>query len=99
MVVYWETGDYSRELAEKHRLLIDILRLAKEIGVEFAFPTQTVHMFNETKMTEAEVEDSKIAFHKAQEKAKNVIQKPVTLKNPRSNSEDKEQFGDNEFGL
>jgi MscS family membrane protein len=99
MVVYWETADYSRELAEKHRLLIDILRLAKEIGVEFAFPTQTVHMFNETKLTKVEVEDSKKAFQEAQSKAKLVIDKPLTLKNPRSNSKDKEQFGDNEFGI
>lgn len=99
MVVYWETSDYSRELAEKHRLLIDILRLAKEMDVAFAFPTQTVHMFNETKVTKAEVEDSKRAFEEAQNKAKSVIEKPVSLKNPRSNLQDKEQFGDNDFGI
>ncbi|MFT6632942.1 MAG: MscS family membrane protein [Bacteriovoracaceae bacterium] len=99
MVVYWETADYSRELSEKHRLLIDILRLAKEIGVDFAFPTQTVHMFNETKLTRSEVADSMKEFHDAQSKAKSVISKPLSLKNPRSNSQDKEQFGDNDFGI
>ena len=98
LVVYWKTDDYSRELAEQHRLLIDILRLSKEIGVCFAFPTQTVHMYHEEKTLQEMIEDSKLAFHKAQEMAKNLTQKPLSLKNPRSNGEDKDQFGDNEFG-
>lgn len=98
LVVYWITSDYSRELAEQHRLLLDILRLAKEIGVEFAFPTQTVHMFQEEKVAQEVIDDSRKTFHAAQEKAKNVLNKPMALKNPRSNAEDKEQFGENEFG-
>ncbi len=98
LVVYWKTDDYSRELAEQHRLLIDILRLSKEIGVSFAFPTQTVHMYKEEKTLQEMIEDSKDAFHKAQQMAKNLTQKPLSLKNPRSNGEDKDQFGDNEFG-
>jgi MscS family membrane protein len=28
-------------------LLSDIMRLAKKLGVHFAFPTRTVHLFNE----------------------------------------------------
>lgn len=39
--------DWSSELRERHRLLADIIRLAKQLGVQFAFPTQTVHLFNE----------------------------------------------------
>ena len=38
------TPDWSAELREKHRLYADILRLAKALGVEFAFPTQTLFM-------------------------------------------------------
>lgn len=45
--VFWRVPDWSKELAEKHRLLMDILRVGKEIGVQFAFPTQTLHVFNE----------------------------------------------------
>jgi hypothetical protein len=33
LVVFWQTGDYAREQSEKHRLMIDILRIAKDMGV------------------------------------------------------------------
>lgn len=45
--VFWHVPDWSKELAEKHRLLLDILRVGNELGVNFAFPTQTLHVFNE----------------------------------------------------
>ncbi len=35
-----QTPDWGTELRERHRLFTDILRLAKRLGVEFAFPTQ-----------------------------------------------------------
>ena len=31
------------ELKEKHRLLNDIIRLAKKLGIEFVPPTQTIY--------------------------------------------------------
>ena len=94
LVCYWETADYARELAEKHRLMIDILRLAKEVDVSFAFPTQTVHMFNQELVAKENIQGEFRA--KGREVAKTVAAKPITLKNPRSNAEDREQFGDNE---
>ena len=42
--VFWETPDWNTELRERHRFLLDILRLAKQLGVEFAYPTQTLHI-------------------------------------------------------
>ena len=39
--------DWAIELRERHRLLADIMRLAKKLGIHFAFPTRTVHLFNE----------------------------------------------------
>jgi MscS family membrane protein len=45
LVVYFEAPDWPTELRERHRLLTDILRLARDLDVVFAFPTQTVHMF------------------------------------------------------
>jgi MscS family membrane protein len=39
-----ETPDWSTELREKHRLFNDILRVASELGVDFAFPTQSIHV-------------------------------------------------------
>jgi MscS family membrane protein len=95
LMVFWETPEYAREQAEKHRLMIDILRLAKEMGINFAFPTQTVHMFNETQKSQFEINEE--YFTTGIEKAKRVTAKPLSLKNPRSNINDREQFGDNDF--
>lgn len=42
--VFWKTPNWATELRERHRFLLDCLRLAKRLGVEYAFPTQTLHM-------------------------------------------------------
>ncbi|HEC16343.1 MAG TPA: mechanosensitive ion channel [Sedimenticola sp.] len=42
--VFWETPDWSTELRERHRFLLDVLRLAHRLEVEFAFPTQTLYI-------------------------------------------------------
>lgn len=42
--VFWETPDWGTELRERHRFLLDILRLSRRLGVEFAYPTQTVYL-------------------------------------------------------
>ncbi len=44
---FLEVPDWSVELREKHRLFVDILKLAQRLGVSFAFPTRTLHMFQE----------------------------------------------------
>lgn len=42
--VFFKVPDWSTELQQKHNFFLEILKLAKEIGVEFAFPTQTLHV-------------------------------------------------------
>lgn len=42
--VFFDVPDWSTELQQRHNFLLEILRLAQEVGVEFAFPTQTVHV-------------------------------------------------------
>lgn len=42
--IFFDAPDWGTELRERHRLFISILRLAKQLGVEFAFPTQTLHL-------------------------------------------------------
>lgn len=42
--VYLEVPDYSIELEERGKLLLDIIKLAESMGIEFAFPTQTLHI-------------------------------------------------------
>jgi len=49
LYVFFIVPDWSEELKGKHRLLMDIVRLGEKMGVEFAFPTQTLHLFNEQK--------------------------------------------------
>jgi MscS family membrane protein len=97
LVVFWETGDYAREQAEKHRLMVDILRLAKEVGVSFAFPTQTLHMFNEAKKPEFKIDKDYIG--QGMNLGQTVAKKSLSLKNPRSNGNDSLQFGGNDIGL
>jgi MscS family membrane protein len=45
--VFHETPDWSTELRERERLMLDMMRLADKLEVAFAFPTQTLHVFNE----------------------------------------------------
>lgn len=45
--VFWQTPDWSTELRERHRFLLDCLRLAKRLGIEYAFPTQTLYLRQE----------------------------------------------------
>ncbi|MFB3138616.1 MAG: mechanosensitive ion channel family protein [Phycisphaerales bacterium] len=45
---FYEAPDWSTELRERHRLIVDIIRLANRLGVAFAFPTQTLHLYQES---------------------------------------------------
>jgi MscS family membrane protein len=46
--IYFVTDAYAIELEERHRISIDILRLAGRLGIEIAYPTQTLHLHQET---------------------------------------------------
>jgi MscS family membrane protein len=41
---FLDVSSWSEELREKHNFFLEILRLAEQLGVEFAFPTQTLHV-------------------------------------------------------
>ena len=47
LYVFFEVPDWNTELRERDRLFVDIVRLADRLGVEFAFPTRTVHLYQE----------------------------------------------------
>lgn len=47
LYVFVRVDDWSMELRERERLMLDIIRLADQLGVQFAFPTRTVHLFQE----------------------------------------------------
>jgi len=40
---FLETADTETELRERHKIFLDIMRLAAKLKVSFAFPTQTIH--------------------------------------------------------
>jgi MscS family membrane protein len=49
LYIFHEVPDWSTELRERERMFVDIVRLADRLGVQFAFPTRTVHLFHEEK--------------------------------------------------
>jgi MscS family membrane protein len=44
VTIFFVTEDYKVELSERHKFISDILKLANEMKVEFAYPTQTVFL-------------------------------------------------------
>jgi MscS family membrane protein len=42
--IFFEVPSWSDELKARHEILLDIVKLADELGVNFAFPTQTLHV-------------------------------------------------------
>ena len=42
--IFFIVNDIDEELKAKHEIISSILKYAAEIGVEFAFPTQTIHL-------------------------------------------------------
>lgn len=36
--------DWSKELVERQKIFLDIIRLAEQLGIKFAFPTRTLHV-------------------------------------------------------
>jgi MscS family membrane protein len=44
VIIYLMVPDYAAELREREAILLQIMDLAKEIGVEFAFPTRTLRV-------------------------------------------------------
>ncbi len=45
--LFFDVPDWGTELVARQQLGLDILRLAEDLGVEMAFPTQTVHLHQE----------------------------------------------------
>ena len=41
---FFETDSWSVELRERHNIYLEVLRLARELSIDFAFPTQTLHV-------------------------------------------------------
>ncbi|NLR93246.1 mechanosensitive ion channel family protein [Flammeovirga agarivorans] len=44
LYIFFITKDWSEELQAREYLMLKILRIAEQIGIDFAFPTQTIHI-------------------------------------------------------
>lgn len=44
LYMFFDVPSWSDELQARHQVLIEIMRLADALGVEFAFPTRTLHL-------------------------------------------------------
>lgn len=89
LYVFWQVPNWSTELMERHRLLVDILRLAKELSVEFSFPTRTLHLFSEKHSIPDTLQGN---IHQVgKQKAKKIAKNPISTKKHRSGTE-KEDF-------
>jgi len=42
--IFFEVPTWAKELEARHEVLLEIMNLAKELGINFAFPTQTLHV-------------------------------------------------------
>ncbi|MCU7919239.1 MAG: mechanosensitive ion channel family protein [Candidatus Thiodiazotropha sp. (ex Epidulcina cf. delphinae)] len=74
LYVFWETPEWNTELRERHRFMLDILRMAQRLGVEFAFPTQTLYMKQEDGEPEAPAEmDQEQALELGRSFAKTIV--------------------------
>ena len=81
--VFWRVPDWATELNEKHRLLIDILRLGNQMDINFAFPTRTLHLFNEEQQNINEPDINN--FHQwGQNQATEITNNSISLKNHKS---------------
>lgn len=64
LYTFFEVPDWGTELRERHRLFVDILRLADKLGVEFAYPTQTVRL-ERSRVPAEDVERAPLPPHQA----------------------------------
>jgi MscS family membrane protein len=49
---FFEVANWTEELRARHEIFLDVLRLSKELRVDFAFPTQTLHIETLAKSTD-----------------------------------------------
>ncbi len=66
--------DWATELRERQNLLMDILRLSRELKVEFAFPTRTIHMLQSEPEHPDAPTDALQAWRVGQEAAQSIVE-------------------------
>lgn len=49
--VYFEVGDRHEELMARDAMILEVLRLAEELNIELAYPTQTIHLVSPSELS------------------------------------------------
>ncbi|MCR9203139.1 MAG: hypothetical protein NXH75_01070, partial [Halobacteriovoraceae bacterium] len=88
LYVFFDCSDWSIELNERHRLLLDIVRLGNEMGVEFAFPTQTLHVTQQEGTSYDQKPEPQSIDQYARELSHKISESNFTPKNKRSGNAD-----------
>ncbi len=78
--VYFKTNDWGEEMHARHILHLGILKLAEKLGVEFAFPSQTLFMelFPEKKPAYPQYKTDPESIEKALKEAFEVFKNQIT---------------------
>lgn len=82
--VFFSTPDWNTELREKHRFLIDLHRLAGELEVEFAYPSQRLLLTRneECMVSEFDLERQEAARSKGKEKTQSLLSTSLPEETP-----------------
>ncbi|MEM9298025.1 MAG: mechanosensitive ion channel family protein [Bacteroidota bacterium] len=67
--IFFDVPSWSEELRSRHEVLLEIVVLADKMGINFAFPTQTLHM-----ETFPEKKDNSPVYDKGQEELKKILE-------------------------
>ena len=83
---FLDVDDWAIELREKQRLFLDIIRLAGRLDVDFAYPTQTLHMANNDALSPAEKNTDLDSINQALLSGRHLSQTIVKESVPESNN-------------
>lgn len=93
--VHFEVADINIELQERHRLIMDIIRLAEEMQVDFAFPTQTLHLYKEEHTPkEFLIKQGELPHGVGRALGAKITSSPMTTKSHRTGIKEDVQNGD-----
>ena len=51
LLCHLRVSDYSSQVEAQHKIMMDIIALAEDLSVEFAFPTRTLHLADPTQVS------------------------------------------------
>ncbi len=98
VILFFEVPDFATEVTEKNRLLIEIIRLAEKIGIDFAYPTTTLYKYEKEQSNAKPFQkDLGIPQVFGKKMAKEISKNPISPKFPRSTKKDVLEFSEDDI--